>query len=192
MLINPKIPKEDFEQYFAIYDSIRTKAIKLYVSTPVSTGKIYYEWLKSNPDLIKDTKKYKDSHIKNVIIKNIKNAQIVINNMLTGKGEPIIIDPTKIEVKKHDWIQDDFFYFWGTVIKRYVDFLYFNDGWEYSNGCVYEMYIAQYNHKSCLDKNDFIFPRGAIITIEKATEDIKYMGYNADFIRKVLQALKEL
>src|SRR5690349_11114702 len=42
------------------------------------------------------------------------------------------------------WTQAAYLAFWEKVIRTRVKAVYFNEGWEYSNGCVYEFVVA--NH----------------------------------------------
>jgi hypothetical protein len=41
------------------------------------------------------------------------------------------------------WSQVEYLAFWETLIRTRMKAVYFNDGWEYSNGCTFEFLVAQ-------------------------------------------------
>src|SRR5439155_9021215 len=55
-------------------------------------------------------------------------------------GAELVISPAPFIAP--GWPQSAYLAFWETVLRTRVKAVYFNDGWEYSNGCVFEFSVA--------------------------------------------------
>lgn len=55
-------------------------------------------------------------------------------------GNQIVITPAPFTAP--GWNQPEYLSFWETLIRTRIKAVYFNDGWEYSNGCVFEFRVA--------------------------------------------------
>lgn len=113
-----------------------------YVSTPINTGEKFINWYSSyGKTIAENSKEYDEEKYRNVIEPNTRGVKEYIKKLrnITNK---VVIDPTTFEDKTLKWSQDDFYDFWGNVIKELVNEVIFLDGWEYSIGCCYELLSA--------------------------------------------------
>lgn len=55
-------------------------------------------------------------------------------------GREVVVTPGPFAAP--GWTQREYLHFWETLIRTRVHAVYFNDGWEYSNGCTFEYAIA--------------------------------------------------
>ncbi len=55
-------------------------------------------------------------------------------------GTEVVVTPGPFAAP--GWTQREYLHFWETLIRTRVHAVYFNDGWEYSNGCTFEYAIA--------------------------------------------------
>lgn len=113
-----------------------------YVSTPINTGEKFISWYNVyGKTMVENCKEYDEEKHKNVIEPNMRSSKEYIRKLrkITNK---VIIDPTTFEDKTLKWSQDDFYSFWGNVIKELVNEVIFLDGWEYSIGCCHELLSA--------------------------------------------------
>lgn len=117
-----------------------------YVSTPINTGEKFLNWYKlmGKKLLTENSVEYNNEKFKNVIEPNIIYAREYVNN-LRKINNKVVIDPTTFEIETLKWNQDDFYEFWGNVIKELVNEVIFLDGWEYSIGCCYELLASLEN-----------------------------------------------
>jgi hypothetical protein len=112
----------------------------IYVSVPITTGVQFVSWHKKNGiNLQHDQVAYKDAHAKEVIKENVATAKPFIQ-MLRDSTHKIVIEPTELTVD--NWSQENYHSFWQAVIWKFVDEIYFMDGWHLSKGCNTEFYTA--------------------------------------------------
>jgi hypothetical protein len=56
-------------------------------------------------------------------------------------GNQIVITPAPFAAP--GWNQSEYLAFWENLIRTRIKAVYFNDGWEFSNGCAFEFAVAQ-------------------------------------------------
>ena len=178
-----------------VYKSVFNQDGVLYCSAPVTSGKRYIDWLerigKNFVDIDRADRSYHESHFKEVIEPNRKHAQRFIGQ-LREETEQIVIDPTAL-TPIANWKQQDWRSFWQQVIERYVNTVFLINDWQYSNGCVYEFWVAQKNEIPTL--NEDRHPLDLVIgieMIEEAIVQIKQRGGNTIFFEQILNDLKSL
>jgi hypothetical protein len=103
-----------------------------YISSPITTGKIYYESLFSNTHLNISTKELIEQNL-NIVLQGLIKYDLKI---------PIIVPALFCPVMK-DWEQVQFMYLWYSIIGEQCTEVRFFDDWHYSNGCVQEFTHAK-------------------------------------------------
>ena len=178
-----------------VYKSVLNQNSVLYCSAPVTSGKRYIDWLerikKNFVDIDRADKTYHDSHFEEVIEPNRKHAHHFISR-LREETEQIVIDPTALPPIP-EWKQQDWRSFWKQVIERYVATVFLIDDWQYSNGCVYEFWVAQKNGIPTLNQDRQILNLATgIDMIGETIVKVKQKGVNTIFVEEVLKNLKSL
>ena len=56
-------------------------------------------------------------------------------------GNQIVVTPAPFMAP--GWKQPEYLSFWETLIRTRIKAVYFNDGWEFSNGCAFEYLVAR-------------------------------------------------
>jgi len=161
-----------------------------YLSTPMTTGKRFIEWYKKEGcSLTSSGPVYKELHKKNVLQPNKEEARELVNRL---RSEGIhILDPTYFHLP--GWTQKDYYYLWSRIIELYVSRLWFKDGWEYSNGCVYEFYVACWKKIDTVSESEQVFSRKqGMDKIESAILLMKDLGIDISFIQQILIHLKNI
>lgn len=127
-----------------VYESVIGNNKVLYCSSPVTSGKRYFDWLefigKQFIDIDNIEISFRDDHFEKVVKPNRAYAQKIIQKLREQPG-CIVVDPT-IMPHLQGWTQKDWHSFWGRVLERYVKAAFFVNDWQYSNGCVYEFWFA--------------------------------------------------
>jgi hypothetical protein len=158
-----------------------------YVSTPITTGKRYYDWLQDyRPDAGSD---FERDHAREVITVNQASARALIM-MLRSHLEKVVIDPTPLEAP--NWTQLQFHAFWTRLITDYVGTVVFNEGWEYSTGCCYEFAAALKAHAELLDDDLSPLPPDVALTLSKrAIERLRKQGSQVDGLLAAREAIEQ-
>jgi hypothetical protein len=107
-----------------------------YVSVPITSGRRFLEWYKTRgAQLEPNSREWRDELLQSVIRPNSEAVASRVAELRKLAGT-VLINPAAFN--RPDWTQDDYRYFWGYVIERFVNKVVFFDGWQFSSGCGYE------------------------------------------------------
>ncbi len=192
-LVNTSANKVTINAMLEVYKSVLNQDGVLYCSAPVTSGKRHIDWLerigKNFVDIDSADKNYHESHFMEVIEPNRKHAQRFIWQ-LREQTEKIVIDPTALPPIP-EWKQQDWHLFWRQVIERYVNTVFLINDWQYSNGCVYEFWVAQKNGIPTLNEDKQTLGLAAgIEMIAEAIVKVKQRDGNITFFEEILDRLK--
>ncbi len=112
-----------------------------YVSSPLTSGERAFEWHTKNERSREIPADFASDFLREVVEPNRNEARRFVRDLRNSLGA-VIIDPTALP-DIPGWTQADYQVFWGTTIEKYVDRVVFRNGWQYSNGCAYEFYVAR-------------------------------------------------
>jgi hypothetical protein len=164
-----------------------------YVSTPITTGRRFVEWRRSAGRALDPTSDaYRAGRNDKVVRPNIDQVAPIVNH-LRAAGPAIVIDPTKL-VDYARWRQANYHRLWVEVIARFAKRVVFADGWEYSQGCVFEFAQARLSDIQTFDQRMVQLPADvARGLLEAAMRDVKADGVLPhDAIVKALAVLDVL
>lgn len=127
--------KSDIDVVLSAFRSFRSVYPVGYLSTPITTGLLFYEVLEKHKVKTLAELLAIDSNLlfKEIISPNTDSG-IALGDDLAKKWKFPIIVPAVFEAKSQRWTQDDYMYVWYQVIKEMVGHTILRDGWEYSNG----------------------------------------------------------
>lgn len=113
-----------------------------------------------------------------------KIYEILIDQYKKGNKDNIVIDPRKLEVDR--WSQRDYHLFWAGVIKSYVNKVVLFPGWQFSNGCVYEFYVAKKNNIRTVDfRGKIIYKKTGLKMIKNAIKVMNGKKVDIEMIKKI-------
>jgi len=144
-----------------------------YISTPHSTGKLMYDYLIKNN--LKKLEKGNPVHeiIREEILSKNEASSKTLKNNLTKLYGPYVINPTEVGYFGNT-PQRKGLALWRKFIRKYVKRMVMNEGWEYSNGCVEEFFLANAEQIELLDhKLQPINVRQSSYDIVGAIKDVK-------------------
>jgi hypothetical protein len=178
-----------------VYKSVFDDTDVFYCSAPITSGKRYIDWLerigKCFVNIDGAHKDYHESHLREVIEPNRMHAHQIIQELRKQTGK-VVVNPTALP-SFPGWTQRDWHSFWGNVIDRYVTTAFFINDWQYSNGCVYEFWVAQRKGIPTFDESKYsLSVEAGIDLITEAITVIQQRGQSTDFIKMILDRLKEL
>ena len=143
--------KEDIDKLIQLSSAILNSKKATYISTPISSGKLFNNFFSSVKDLGISEEEYKERHYKEIICVNHNNAEILRQKLLSENPDVVVINPGGIFYKS--WKQEDYLEFWKDFITKFVNKIIFVDEWQYSNGCVFEYSLAVDLKIPCYDAN---------------------------------------
>jgi hypothetical protein len=160
-----------------------------YVSSPLTTGELFIGWRGSNSAPDPGDVAYAEAFRRAVIEPNRDNARTFVAR-LRADCTDVVIDPTSLP-NLPGWTQEDYRSLWGEVIRRYVRLVVFRNGWEFSDGCTYEFFVAA--GQGVLMTHEDISPIGeeeGIRLIRAAIDWKRANGVSAEFALAVLAAMR--
>lgn len=178
-----------------VYKSVLGTDEVLYCSSPVTSGKRYIDWLESIgkkfADIDSADETHRILHHQEVIEPNRQHAQVIIQNLRYKTGK-IVVDPTALP-HIPGWTQQDWRLFWQQVIECYITTAFFVNDWQYSNGCVYEFWVAQKKGIPTFSETQQpLNLKAGINLINEAIITLQQRQGNTKFIEKVFQDLENL
>src|SRR5207244_3738338 len=103
-------------------------------------------------------------------------------------GAEFVISPAAFAAP--NWPQAAYLAFWEKVIRTRVKAVYFNDDWEYSNGCAYEFAVAHDAGLSTMDREGrALSGQEAVEKIGRAVRELEGQGLEANAIRSSLDLI---
>ena len=169
----------------------------IYCSTELTTGKSAYKAMLDNNVHTIDELDDVDKKIFKRVKEGNKQAAAVFASKVRAehKDGTMIINPAPLE--RPGWEQNEYYAFWDELIRTRVKQIRFNDEWEFSNGCTYELAVALDEDIPILDsKGDSLAPKNAITAIEDALQWLHHQGFDEalkklrrhrDFCRQILE-----
>ena len=185
------LSKQEINDRIVLLGSIIQDRNAIYCSAPITSGKRFYDWLvrmRREVDIDQVGRTLRSRHAKQVIEPNVRRARAVAR-LLRRRGH-LVIDPTTVGPTTWRWRQGEWRLFWENVIERYVKRVVLVDGWEYSNGCVHEFWVASRSGIPAYDEQGKrITLTRARSLIRKALADVQNSTGNATFLRRTLKSI---
>lgn len=165
-----------------IFDCVLSPSSAVYLSTPVTTGERFYRWVKGGGA--------PHAPSRTIISDNTEFANTTAEHLrkITNKG---VINPAAFY--QESWTQQMYLSFWVDVITRFASEVWFNDGWEFSNGCTYEFCAAFEAGIPCFSLDgQRIEPAHAIELISVAIKKMSLVYMNTASLESTLSTLRKM
>jgi hypothetical protein len=176
---------QSVEDVLTVFRSILSEKSAIYVATPITTGRQFYE-NKHEPTIgiFRDSVAHE---ARQVVLANRDRVRPIINRLREHLKEPLI-DPTQVELRH--WSQSEYKNFWRRVIEQFVNKIVFLNGWEYSTGCIEEFRVACDEHLLMFNEElkALTIASGRQL-IASALADLRRAGHDAPMHRKVIESL---
>jgi hypothetical protein len=179
------------------FDCVMPDDSGVYCSSDVTTGRrLYFDLyerhgVRSEAEL-KDrlgAEGYRDA-MRALIDENVARG-VEFTDGLRRRGLTNLINPGPLSAP--GFKQQHYHYLWESVIVRKVREGYFNEGWEYSNGCTLEYAICRRKGIPTLDHTGRELPLDAAKSlVARAASDLKARGISAPMLERNLVWINEL
>jgi hypothetical protein len=153
----------------------------VYASSELTTGTRTYRALGESG--FRTTGELADPHRSALLQKNIEEAGAFARRLRDELGAAeLVISPAPFLAP--GWTQAEYLGFWEELIRTRVKAVYFNDGWEYSNGCSFELAVAREADVPTFDARLRPLARtDALAALERAITDLAARGFDATRLR---------
>jgi len=91
-----------------------------------------------------------------------------------------------------DWSQPEYLAFWETLIRTRIEVAHFNRGWNYSNGCTFELAVAVDAGLPTFDADGELPLSRGISEVRTAVAEIEAAGLEPGGLREGLERLEKL
>jgi hypothetical protein len=166
-----------------------------YASSDLTTGRRFYRLLRESeardPESLRATLGA-EAYRRRLFEPNVEAANAFARRLrdLLG-GRRLVITPAPLSVP--EWSQDEYLRFFEALIRTRVQAAYFNDGWEYSNGCTFEFVVAQEASVPTFDARGApLDRRTALDLIEGAVTELRAAGIEPVGLRQHHERLQRL
>jgi hypothetical protein len=188
---------DEIEMLLSAFDCMLSGDSGVYCSSDVTTGRrLYFEiyeqhGVRSDAEL-KD-RLGREGHrrlMARLIEDNIARG-VEFTDALRLRGLTNLINPGPLHARGFE--QEHYHYLWECVIVRKVREGYFNEGWEYSNGCTLEYAICRRKGIPTLDHLGKDLPLAdALAKAEHAVSELKARGIAAPMLERNLSLIEGL
>lgn len=177
------------------YKTVFKESCISYCSVPITSGKNYLKWLSKNNKKYVDIDSLNQEELQSHLLEVIKPNHVLANQFVTcirQKNSQPVIDPTSL-IEIEGWQQKQWRELWQKVIENFVNKIYFINYWEYSNGCIYEFFIAQKQEIITLNETqELISLDEGINLIENTLNEFVALKINIDFRLQIINDLKNI
>jgi hypothetical protein len=188
---------DEIKMLLSAFDCMIPDDAGVYCSSDVTTGRgLYFELFRENgvgsEEELKDklgASLYKQAKSE-LIRRNIERG-VEFTEKIRQRGINNLINPGPLYAEGFE--QQHYYYLWECVIIKKVYKIFFNEGWEYSNGCTLEYGIGYRKGIPLLDHlGDELTLAAAKHKVEQAVAELRARGIRFDKLERNLILIKEL
>jgi hypothetical protein len=180
---------------FSAIDCILNGEQAIYASTELTTGQRAFSVLREiggtrGADL--KARLGEQGFVERILSPNVELAMAFARRLHQSLGgNQLVITPAPFTAP--GWTQAEYLSFWETLIRTRVKAVYFNDGWEYSNGCTFEFAVAlDAGLPTCEADGRMLGAETAMARIEAAIASLDGDRLQSDRLAENLNRMREL
>jgi len=191
----PRSWREEAEMLLSLLDCVILNREAVYASSEFTTGTRFYDLCrKYNVKTAEDLKRRLADEYLNRLLTPNKDEGIRFARKLRGLGNSTVLTPNPFHAdplnQRRNWSQSEYLDFWKLVISKKCHAVYFNDGWQFSNGCTFEYLAGLTAGVQLFDYCGEPLKLGvAIEMIATAIEGLEKDGFSVPRLREVLAGL---
>ncbi len=187
--------KEEAEMLLSLLSCIVLDREAVYASSEFTTGKRFYDLCREyRVGTSEDLKRRLGNQYLDKLLTPNKDEGIRFARTLRESGKVIVLTPNPFHADplnlKRNWSQNEYLDFWNLVISRKCNSVYFNEGWQFSNGCTFEYLAGLKAGVQLFDhRGEPLQLPAAVEMIATAIEALEREGFSVPKLRDVLEKL---
>lgn len=190
--------QEEAHMLLSLLDCLVLDREAVYASSEFTTGRRFYELCRQyNVRTKEELKKQLGKEYETRLLLPNKNEGIRFARRLREFGHNVVLTPNPFhadpKLKGQNWSQDEYLEFWNMVIRKKCHAVYFNEAWEFSNGCTFEYLVGARAGLPLFDhSNKPLEFAAAKKMIGAAIESLEKEGLSVPKLRQVYAVLTSL
>ena len=153
-----------------------------YVSSPISEGKLLYQYLQEKGLRFDEELKKEPDFVERVIKPNKQLAKM-IGKQRKAQGKTVIVPAI---FYRSGWSERDYLDLEIPLIENKINRILFVDGWEYSGGCIEEYLVAQQKGIPCFEQQgNILSTTKAKELVQQAMDDLTARGIGHDKMKEL-------
>lgn len=188
--------RDEVKMLLSGIDCVLNGELAIYCSSELTTGRRLYDilgklGLKTALEL--EEKMGKAWCETNILRVNIgfatEFAKDVRAKLRAKRDNTMVITPAPFDAP--DWNQTQYLDFWKILIRTRIKAIWFNENWQFSNGCTFEMWIAAEAGVPTFDRHGNPLSRDkAIKSVEEAIRQLRAEGFDTPKLDRHLKRLR--
>jgi hypothetical protein len=184
--------REEVEMVFSGIDCVLNGEQAIYCSSELTTGVRLYEALREHHLTTASELKKKmgrEWFESNIFGVNMRCAMDFAKSVRASLGDQtMVITPAPFAAR--DWSQTEYLHFWETLIRTRIKSVWFNQSWEFSNGCAFELAVARHAGVPTMDcYGNVLSSEEAIRCLETAVAQLSAEKFDTTKLRETLARL---
>jgi hypothetical protein len=188
---------DEIEMLLAAFDCVMPDDSGVYCSSDVTTGRrLYFEvyerhGVRSDDELKSKLGAERHAQVLDELVRENIARCVAFTESLRSRGLVNLINPGPLSAP--GFTQQHYHYLWERVILKKVYEIYFNEDWEYSNGCTLEYAIGRRKGIPLFDHfGRELRHEEAVRNVERAVAELRSRGIRAEKLERNLSLIKEL
>lgn len=186
---------EEVEIAFSAIDCVLNREKAVYASTELTTGLRLYDVCRANAVLTRDQLKTKNGakwFEDHVWAPNVEGARVFAEQCRTRLGgTSLVITPAPFTAP--GWSQPEYLAFWETLIRTRIASCWFNQNWQYSNGCTFEFAVAlDAGIPTCDANGQTLSQADAVTAVTAGVRQLTADGFDASKLRENLDRIMSI
>lgn len=184
--------REEVDMVFSGIDCVLNGERAIYCSSELTSGARLYDGLRQHH--LKTASELKkrmgeEWFETNIFRVNVRAAEVFAKSVRsTFADDTLVITPAPFSAP--GWSQPEYLAFWETLIRTRTKAVWFNQNWEYSNGCTFELAVAQDTGIATVDYLGRPLPREKEIQcMQQAIRQLETDGFDTSKLRENLDRL---
>jgi len=191
-LEHPRTYAEEVRQALSAMDGILNGDRAVYASSELTTGRRLYALLRAHgaSDAAELRRKLGDDEYRRVLFEPNLAAAAAFARSLRQRLAPgeLVVSPGPFAAC--GWSQPEYLGFWETLLRTRIKAVFFNDGWQYSTGCSFELAVAGSAGCAAYDAagGELSLAAGGAL-VAAAARELEAAGFDATGLRRNLALL---
>ena len=183
-----RLYREESAIAFSALDCVLNGEKGVYASSELTTGERAYAALRERG--FRNSSELTEPHRNALLKENLEQASVFARRLRQQLGaKELVITPAPYFAP--GWTQAEYLAFWETLIRTRVKAVYFNEGWEFSNGCTFEFAVALKYRVATFDASLRPLSRQeGLERIQKAIQQLQGRGFNPDRLALIVDRLR--
>ena len=187
-----RLHQEEIDMVFSGIDCVLNDEQAIYCSSELTSGARLYDVLRENE--LKTAAELKEKLGKAWWVTNIFEANVKLGKEFAQRVRNSLNDKTMVitpgPFSARDWSQPEYLFFWETLLRTRIKSAWFNQNWQFSNGCTFEFAVAYDAGIPTFDHNGTPLDVGE--AIELVASAIRQLGADGFDTSKLAENLKRL